>query len=333
MSGKPPISMACIEIAEFGGPEVLKPATRPTPEVAAGEVLVRVAAAGVNRPDIFQRQGRYPPPPGVTDIPGLEVAGVVAAVAGDVAGWKAGDSLCALAGGGGYAEYCAVPAPQCLPIPGGLNMVEAAAIPETFFTVWTNVFERAVLKPGETLLVHGGASGIGTAAIQMASRLGARVIVTAGTPEKCASCMELGAERAVNYRQEDFVAAAKEFGNGKGVDVILDMVGGGYIERNIKALAADGRLVNIAYLRGSKAEIDFLPVMLKRLTITGSTLRPQTVERKGTIAGALKELIWPLIASGSIKPVIHATFPLAEAAEAHRLMESGNHIGKIVLVV
>ncbi|MEE9545682.1 MAG: NAD(P)H-quinone oxidoreductase [Rhodospirillales bacterium] len=333
MSGKPPISMACIEIAEFGGPEVLKPATRPTPEVAAGEVLVRVAAAGVNRPDIFQRQGRYPPPPDVTDIPGLEVAGVVAAVAGDVAGWKAGDSLCALAGGGGYAEYCAVPAPQCLPIPGGLNMVEAAAIPETFFTVWTNVFERAVLKPGETLLVHGGASGIGTAAIQMASRLGARVIVTAGTLEKCASCMELGAERAVNYRQEDFVAAAKEFGNGKGVDVILDMVGGGYIERNIKALAADGRLVNIAYLRGSKAEIDFLPVMLKRLTITGSTLRPQTVERKGTIAGALKERIWPLIASGSIKPVIHATFPLAEAAEAHRLMESGNHIGKIVLVV
>ena len=325
--------MTCIEIAEFGGPEVLKPATRPTPEVAAGEVLVRVAAAGVNRPDIFQRRGHYPPPPDVTDIPGLEVAGVVAAVADGVAGWKAGDPLCAIASGGGYAEYCAVPAPQCLPIPGGLNMVEAAAIPETFFTVWTNVFERAALKPGETLLVHGGASGIGTAAIQMASRLGARVIVTAGTPEKCASCMELGAERAVNYRQEDFVAVAKEFGNGKGVDVILDMVGGGYIERNIKALAADGRLVNIAYLRGSKAEIDFLPVMLKRLTITGSTLRPQTVERKGTIAGALQELIWPLIASGSIKPVIHATFPLAEAAEAHRLMESGNHIGKIVLVV
>ncbi len=325
--------MTCIEIAEFGGPEVLKPATRPTPEVAAGEVLVRVVAAGVNRPDIFQRRGLYPPPPDVTDIPGLEVAGVAAAVADGVAGWKAGDPLCALAGGGGYAEYCAVPAPQCLPIPGGLNMVEAAAIPETFFTVWTNVFERAALKPGETLLVHGGAGGIGTAAIQMASRLGARVIVTAGTPEKCASCMELGAERAVNYRQEDFVAAAKEFGNGKGVDVILDMVGGGYVERNIKALAADGRLVNIAYLRGSKAEIDFLPVMLKRLTITGSTLRPQTVERKGTIAGALKERIWPLIASGGIKPVIHATFPLAEAAEAHRLMESGNHIGKIVLVV
>ncbi len=333
MSGKPPTSMTCIEIAEFGGPEVLKPATRPTPEVAAGEVLVRVVAAGVNRPDIFQRRGLYPPPPDVTDIPGLEVAGVAAAVADGVAGWKAGDPLCALAGGGGYAEYCAVPAPQCLPIPGGLNMVEAAAIPETFFTVWTNVFERAALKPGETLLVHGGAGGIGTAAIQMASRLGARVIVTAGTPEKCASCMELGAERAVNYRQEDFVAAAKEFGNGKGVDVILDMVGGGYVERNIKALAADGRLVNIAYLRGSKAEIDFLPVMLKRLTITGSTLRPQTVERKGTIAGALKERIWPLIASGGIKPVIHATFPLAEAAEAHRLMESGNHIGKIVLVV
>ncbi len=333
MSGKPPISMTCIEIAEFGGPEVLKPVARPTPEVAAGEVLVRVAAAGVNRPDIFQRQGHYPPPPGVTDIPGLEVAGAVAAIGDGVTGWKVGDSLCALTSGGGYAEYCAVPAPQCLPIPGELNMVAAAAIPETFFTVWTNVFERAALKLGETFLVHGGAGGIGTAAVQMASRLGARVIVTAGTPEKCALCMELGAERAVNYRQEDFVVAAKEFGNSKGVDVILDMVGGGYIERNIEALAADGRLVNIAYLQGSKAEINFLPVMLKRLTITGSTLRPQTVGRKGAIAAALKERIWPLIASGGIKPVIHATFPLAKAAEAHRLMESGNHFGKIVLVV
>ena len=333
MSGKPPISMTCVEIAEFGGPEVLKPATRPTPEVAAGEILVRVAAAGVNRPDIFQRQGNYPPPRGVTHILGLEVAGVVAAVADDIAGWKAGDSLCALTSGGGYAEYCAVPAPQCLPIPDGLNMIEAAAVPETFFTVWTNIFERAALKPGETFLVHGGAGGIGTAAIQMANRLGARIIATAGTAEKCALCMELGAERAINYRQEDFVDVAKEFGNGKGVDVILDMVGGGYIERNIKALAADGRLVNIAYLQGSKAEINFLPVMLKRLTITGSTPRPQTVERKGAIAGALQERIWPLIAADGIKPVINATFPLAEAADAHRLMESGNHFGKIVLVV
>ncbi len=332
MSSDLPETMTCIEIAGFGGPQVLEPATRPVPRPAPGEVLVRVKAAGVNRPDIIQRQGNYRPPPGVTDIPGLEIAGTVAATGGDVAGWRAGDGVCALVAGGGYAEYCVAPAPQCLPVPEGLDMVQAAALPETFFTVWTNVFERAALKPGETLLVHGGSSGIGTAAIQMASRLGARVIATAGTPGKCAACEDLGAERTVNYQDADFVEAAREFGGGKGVDVILDMVGGDYVARNIQALARDGRLVSIAFLKGSKVALDLMPVMLKRLTLTGSTLRPQSVERKGEIAAALKERIWPLIESGDIKPVVHSTFPLAQAAEAHHLMESGRHIGKIVLV-
>lgn len=324
-------TMACVEIAEPGGPEVLTPGRRPVPRPAPGEVLVKVAAAGVNRPDVFQRQGSYAPPPGVTDIPGLEIAGTVVGTGDRVAGWKVGDALCALVSGGGYAEYCAAPAPQCLPVPDGLDMVQAAALPETFFTVWTNVFERAALQPGESLLVHGGSSGIGTAAIQIADRLGSRVMVTAGTPEKCAACLELGAGRAVNYRDEDFVAAAREFTDGKGVDVVLDMVGGEYLARNVKALAVDGRMVSIAFLAGSRAEIDFMGVMLKRLTITGSTLRPRSVERKGEIAAALRERVWPLISAGRIRPVIHATFPLAEAAEAHRLMESGSHIGKIML--
>ena len=332
MSSDLPETMTCIEIAGFGGPQVLTPATRPLPRPAPGEVLVRVKAAGVNRPDIIQRQGHYRPPPGVTDIPGLEIAGTVAATGGGTGGWKEGDALCALVAGGGYAEYCVAPAPQCLPVPGGLDMVQAAALPETFFTVWTNVFERAALKPGETLLVHGGSSGIGTAAIQMASRLGARVIATAGTPEKCTACEELGAEKTVNYKDADFVEAAREFGGGKGVNVILDMVGGDYAARNIQALARDGRLVSIAFLKGSKVTLDLMPVMLKRLTLTGSTLRPQSVERKGEIARALQERVWPLISSGDIKPVIHATFPLAQAADAHHLMESGRHIGKIVLI-
>jgi putative PIG3 family NAD(P)H quinone oxidoreductase len=327
-----PGTMACIEITEPGGPEVLKPAKRPVPEPAADEVLIAVRAAGVNRPDCIQREGNYAPPPGVTDIPGLEVAGEIAALGKDVAGWKAGDKVCALVAGGGYAEFVTAPALQCLPIPEGLDMVEAAALPETFFTVWSNVFERAGLKEGETFLVHGGSSGIGTTAIQIAARLGARVITTAGNEEKCRVCVELGAERAVNYKEEDFVEAAKTFTEGKGVDVILDMVGGDYLPRNIKALAPDGRHVSIAFLSGSKAEINFMPVMLKRLTLTGSTLRPQTVERKGEIAQALRERIWPLIAAGEIKPVIHASFPLAEAAEAHELMESSRHIGKIMLV-
>ena len=331
-----PESMTCIEIVEPGGPDVLQAATRPIPSPGPGEVLIKVAAAGINRPDILQRQGGYPPPPGASDIPGLEIAGHVAALGDGVDGWKEGDALCALVAGGGYAEYCTAPVPQCLPIPAGLDMVAGAALPETFFTVWTNVFERARLEAGETFLVHGGSSGIGTTAIQVAHRLGARVMATAGTPEKCAACEELGAERCVNYREEDFVEAAKEFGGGKagdnGVNVILDMVGGDYVARNIRALARDGRLVNIAYLKGSKVEVDMIPIMLKRLTLTGSTLRPQSVERKGEIAAALEHTVWPLIEAGEIKPVIHATFPLAQAADAHRLMESGVHIGKIVLV-
>ena len=325
--------MNCIEISEPGGPEVLNPATRPVPQPAAGEVLIRVAAAGVNRPDCLQREGNYAPPPGTTDIPGLEVAGEVISVGDGVTEWNDGDQVTALVAGGGYAEYVAAPSPQCLPVPDGLDMVEAAALPETFFTVWTNVFERARLKDGENLLVHGGSSGIGTTAIQIASRLGAHVIVTAGSDEKCQACLHLGAERAVNYRDEDFVEAAREFSGGHGVDVVLDMVGGDYIPRNIRALAADGRLVNIAFLRGSTIELNFMTVMLKRLTLSGSTLRPQPVKRKGEIAAALRERIWPLIARGEIKPVIHATFPLANATEAHRLMESSQHIGKIMLTL
>ena len=326
-------AMNCIEISEPGGPEVLKPATRPVPQPAAGEVLIRVAAAGVNRPDCLQREGNYAPPPGTTNIPGLEVAGEVILVGDGVTEWNDGDRVTALVAGGGYAEYVAAPSPQCLPVPDGLDMVEAAALPETFFTVWTNVFERARLKDGESLLVHGGSSGIGTTAIQIANRLGARVIVTAGSDEKCQACLHLGAERAVNYRDEDFVEAAREFSGGHGVDVVLDMVGGDYIPRNIKALAADGRLVNIAFLRGSTIEFNFMTVMLKRLTLSGSTLRPQSVKRKGEIAAALRERVWPLIARGEIKPVIHATFPLANATEAHRLMESSLHIGKIMLTL
>jgi putative PIG3 family NAD(P)H quinone oxidoreductase len=324
--------MTCIEISESGGPEVLKPGSRPLPVAGAGEVLVRVAATGVNRPDIMQRRGMYSPPPGVSDIPGLEIAGTVAALGPEVSKWKVGDTLCGLVAGGGYAEYCAAPAPQCLPFPKGLDAVAAAALPETFFTVWTNVFGRARLQPGETLLVHGGSSGIGTAAIQMASRLGARVMATAGSAEKCAACEDLGAERAINYRDEDFVEAAKAFSDGHGVDVILDMVGGDYVVRNIAALARGGRIASIAFLQGSKVEVDLMPLLMKHLTITASTLRPQTIEQKGEIASALLERFWPLIEAGDIKPVIDSTFPLADAAEAHRLMESSRHIGKIMLV-
>ncbi|MDP6774171.1 MAG: NAD(P)H-quinone oxidoreductase [Rhodospirillales bacterium] len=327
-----PDTMTCIEISEPGGPEVLKPGSRPLPVAGAGEVLVRVAAAGVNRPDVMQRRGMYSPPPGVSDIPGLEIAGTVAALGADVSEWKVGDALCALVAGGGYAEYCAAPAPQCLPFPKGLDAVAAAALPETFFTVWTNVFGRARLQPGETLLVHGGSSGIGTAAIQMASRLGARVMATAGSAEKCAACEDLGAERAINYRDEDFVEAAKAFSDGHGVDVILDMVGGDYVARNIAALARGGRIASIAFLQGSKVEVDLMPLLMKHLTITASTLRPQTIEQKGEIASALRERIWPLVEAGDIKPVIDSTFPLTDAAEAHRLMESSRHIGKIMLV-
>ena len=327
-----PETMTCIEIVKPGGPEVLQPTVRPVPHPEDGEVLIAVKAAGVNRPDCIQRQGHYAPPSGVTDIPGLEVAGEIIAVGRDPGRWKTGDEVCALVAGGGYAEYVAASALQCLPIPGPLSMVEAAALPETCFTVWTNVFERAGLKPGESLLVHGGSSGIGTTAIQIASRLGARVITTAGSEEKCKVCRELGAEQAVNYKEEDFVTAAKDFTGGVGVDVVLDMVGGEYIQRNIKALGPDGRHISIAFLSGSKAEVNFMPVMLKRLTLTGSTLRPLPIDRKGEIAKALEETVWPLIAKGEIAPVVHGTFSMAQAADAHRLMESSQHIGKIILV-
>jgi putative PIG3 family NAD(P)H quinone oxidoreductase len=296
-------------------------------------VLVRVAAAGLNRPDLLQREGKYPPPPGASDIPGLEVAGEVAAVGADAAPWREGDAVCALVAGGGYAEYCLVPAPQCLPIPRGLGVVAAAALPETLFTVWTNAFERGRLAPGETLLVHGGSSGIGTTAIQLGRAFGARVFATAGTAAKCAACERLGAERAVNYRQEDFVAAVRSLTGGRGVDVILDMVGGSYLPRNVDCLAREGRLVLIALIGGPRAEVDLRPVLQGWLTITGSTLRPRSIEEKGRIARALRERVWPLLEAGTVAPVIHATFPLAEAASAHRLLESGAHVGKIVLVV
>ncbi len=324
--------MKCIQIREPGGPDVLEMTSREVPAPGAGEVLIKVAAAGVNRPDCIQRLGHYAPPPGITDIPGLEVSGEIIAIGGNVDTWAVGNAVSALVAGGGYGEYVCAPVQQCLPIPDGLSMIEAAALPETFFTVWTNVFERGALQPGETLLVHGGSSGIGTTAIQIASQLGARVMATAGSDEKCQACLTLGAERAINYRTEDFVDAAKEFGD-KGVNVILDMVGGDYIARNIKALAPDGRLVNIAFLQGSKAEINFMPIMLKRLTLTGSTLRPQPIERKGEIAAALIERVWPLLSAGKIKPVIHQTFDLSDAAAAHELMESSQHIGKIVLTI
>ncbi|HTZ79247.1 MAG TPA: NAD(P)H-quinone oxidoreductase [Stellaceae bacterium] len=329
-----PATMTAIEIAQPGGPEVLKPASRPMPMPGMGEVLIEVKAAGVNRPDMQQRQGHYDPPPGVTDIPGLEVAGRIVAVGLGVPHLKIGDEVCALVAGGGYATYCVAPAPQTLPVPKGLTLVEAAAIPETFFTVWTNVFERAHFQPGETLLVHGGTSGIGTTAIQLAKALGAhQVFATAGSLEKCRACEELGATRGIDYKIMDFVKVVKEMTGGRGVDVILDMVGGDYMQKNLSALALEGRLVNVAYLKGPKVEVNFGPVMVKRLTITGSTLRPRTVEQKGAIAAALHNTVWPLLEAKKVKPVIYRTFPLAEAAEAHRLMETSQHIGKIVLTV
>ncbi len=333
MSQAIPATMTAIEIHEPGGPETLVPATRPVPEPGAGEVLIEVAAAGVNRPDVLQRQGGYPPPPGASDIPGLEVAGRVAALGPGVAELAIGDRVTALVTGGGYAEYCVAPTPQCLPIPEGLSPIEAACLPETFFTVWTNVFDRGRLRPGEVFLVHGGSSGIGTTAIQMAKTFGARVFATAGSAEKCAACEALGAERAINYHDEDFVQVVKAATGKKGADVVLDMVGGDYIQRNISALAPNGRLCYIAFLGGSKAEVDLMPMMLKRITISGSTLRARPVDFKGAIAQNLRDKVWPKIEAGEIKPVVHATFPLAEAADAHRLMESSAHIGKIALTV
>ena len=324
--------MTVIEISAPGGADVLVPAERPTPSPASGGVLIRVAAAGVNRPDVMQRAGHYPPPPGASDIPGLEVAGTIVQVGADVRDWRAGDTVCALVTGGGYAEYCLAPAPQCLPVPHGCDFIHAAAIPETFFTVWSNVFERGRLQPGESILIHGGSSGIGTTAIQLARALSSRVFATAGSAEKCAACERLGAERVVNYREADFVAAIRDATGGRGVDVVLDMVGGDYLPRNLEVLAMDGRLVQIAVLGGAKATLNLITMMQRRLTLTGSTLRARPVSEKGAIAAALRARVWPLLESGAVRPVIHATFPLRSAAEAHRDMESGAHIGKLVLV-
>jgi putative PIG3 family NAD(P)H quinone oxidoreductase len=327
-----PERMTCIEIAEPGGPEVLTPTVRPTPSAGAGEVLIRVAAAGINGPDVYQRRGLYPSPPGTTDIPGLEVSGTIVALGEGAQGWQPGDACCALTAGGGYAEYCTAPAVQCLPVPRGLDLIDAGALPETFFTVWTNVFERAALAPGESLLVHGGAGGIGTTAIQMAAAMGHPVFTTAAGAETCAALQRLGATRAIDFGREDFAAVIKEATKGKGVDVILDIVGGDYVARNLASLARDGRLVSIAFLKGSKVEIDLMPVMLKRLTITGSTLRVQSIERKAQIAASLRERIWPLIDEGKIRPVVHARLPLAQAADGHRMMQEARHLGKILLL-
>ncbi|HYN27630.1 MAG TPA: NAD(P)H-quinone oxidoreductase [Burkholderiales bacterium] len=325
--------MRVIEIIAPGGPEVLRVARRPVPVPAVSEVLIEVAAAGVNRPDVLQRKGGYPPPPGASDIPGLEVAGTIVAAGAEVKEWRAGDGVCALVTGGGYAEYVTAPSPQCLPIPRGLTPTEAAGLPETFFTVWVNVFERAGLKGPETLLIQGGSSGIGVTAIQMARAFGHRVFVTAGSVDKCEACEKLGASRAINYRTEDFVAVVKELTGGKGVDVILDMVGGDYVPRELACLADDGRLSLIAFLGGTKATIDMTDILRRRLTITGSTLRARSVEIKGAIAQTLKQKVWPLIEAGKIKPVIYRKFRLEEAPAAHALMESSAHVGKIILEV
>ena len=328
-----PDLMTAIEITEPGGPDRLAPKQRPVPQPAAGEVLIKVATAGVNRPDCLQRQGSYPPPPGASDIPGLEVAGTLAALGEGVSNWRIGDEVCALLTGGGYAEYCTAPAPQCLPVPTGLTLQQAAALPETFFTVWSNIFDRARLQPGEILLVHGGASGIGTTAIQLATALGSRVFATVGGVDKIQACLDLGAERVIDYREQDFVQTVKEVTRNRGVDVILDMVGGDYMQRNLSALAVEGRLVFIAFLRGAKVELNLAPVMMKRLTITGSTLRARPIEDKAPIAAALQKTVWPLLASGAIRPIIDRIFPFTEAAAAHALMESNRHVGKILLQV
>ncbi len=333
MSSSIPQTMRAIAITQPGGPEVLQPVTLPTPAPGAGEVLIEVAAAGVNRPDVVQRQGFYAPPPGAPDTPGLEVAGTIVQLGAGVTGWSLGDKVCALVAGGGYAQYCVAPAVQCLPVPAGMDMIAAAAIPETFYTVWTNLFDGGHLQAGENLLVHGGSSGIGTTAIQIAKVFGARVFVTAGSDDKCAVCIQLGAERAINYRNEDFVAVIKELTGGAGVDVILDMVGGAYVERNISSLAMGGRLVNIAFLEGSKVSLNLMPVMLKRLILTGSTLRPRSIAEKALIANALREKVWPLLAEGKLQPVIDSTYALEDATAAHARMESSAHIGKLVLTL
>lgn len=326
-----PSTMTAIGIDQPGGPEALVPVRIDVPKPQPGELLIKIAAAGVNRPDVLQRQGGYPPPPGAPETPGLEIAGTIVAANGSPKRFKIGDEVCALVPGGGYAEYCTVSEDNALPVPEGLSLVEAAGIPETFFTVWTNVFERGDLKPGENFLVHGGSSGIGTTAIMLATAFGARTFSTAGSPDKCAMCEQLGAEICVNYREADYVEVIRAATGKHGVDVTLDMVGGDYIARNIKLAARDGRIVSIAFLQGSKAEVDFLPIMMKRLTLTGSTLRIRPIAEKAAIAAALEAKVWPLIAQGRVKPIIHKTFPLTDAAAAHTLMESSEHIGKIIL--
>jgi putative PIG3 family NAD(P)H quinone oxidoreductase len=328
-----PDTMTAIEIAGHGGPEVLNSVTRPVPRPGPGEVLIKVAAAGVNRPDIVQRQGHYAPPPGASDLPGLEVAGEIVAAGLGAHGVALGQKVCALLAGGGYAEYAVAPAVQCLPIPAGLSEVEAASLPETVFTVWSNLFDRAHCKAGDIVLIHGGTSGIGVTAIQLAKAFGARVFATAGSYDKAHACEHLGAERGINYRIDDFVAVVKDATQAHGADIVLDMVGGDYVPKNIAVAAVDGRIVNIAFLHGARVEIDLNQVMRKRLTLTGSTLRPRPPAEKGAIAQALRAHVWPLIEQGLVKPVVYKTFPLAEAGDAHRLMEGSTHIGKIVLTI
>ena len=325
--------MRYIKISEYGGPEVMEIKVGQVPNPGKGDVLVKVHVAGVNRPDVMQRQGLYLPPPGASPILGLEVAGEVVATGSDVSAWSVSDRVCALTNGGGYAEYVVVPAGQCLPVPEGLNMEEAASLPETFFTVWINVFERARLKPDETFLVHGGSGGIGITAIQMAKSIGSKVFTTAGNTEKCAACHRMGADVAVNYHNQNYVKVLKEVTDGLGVDVILDIVGGDYVARNLELAAKGGRIVNLSFIKGSRIEIDLMPVLLKRLTISGSTLRPRSAEFKASIANKLRSRIWPLIENREIKPLIAARFPLADAPESHKLMESSKHIGKIILTV
>ncbi|SPJ14039.1 NADPH2:quinone reductase [Burkholderiales bacterium] len=324
--------MQVVEISAPGGPEVLRIGERPRPQPGPGEVLIEVVAAGVNRPDVLQRKGAYPPPPGASDIPGLEVAGKIVELGESVGTFAVGDHVCALVTGGGYAQFCLAPAPQCLPVPTGLTDIEAASLPETYFTVWSNVFDRVGLRPGESFLVQGGSSGIGVAAIQLANALGSRVFATAGSDEKCAACVRLGAQRAINYRSEDFVAVVKAETGGRGVDVILDMIGGDYLLRETAALAEDGRLVFINTMGGAKTTVNLHEVMVKRLTITGSTLRSRPVTVKAEIARRLQQRVWPLLEVGKVKPVIYRTFSFAEAAKAHALMESSEHVGKIVLL-
>ncbi len=336
MSQKPtalPDTMTAIEISQPGNPKVLKPAEKPIPKPGQDEVLIKVAAAGINGPDLMQRKGLYPPPPGASEIPGLEIAGTIVALGTKIDKLAVGQEICVLVTGGGYAEYCTAPAVLCLPLPTGLNMIQAAGLPETFFTVWNNVFERGRLIQGERFLVHGGSSGIGTTAIQLASAMGAKVFTTAGSDAKCRVCEQLGAAVSINYKSEDFVERVKAETDDAGVDLILDIVGGDYLQRNLACLAADGRLVQIAFQHGPKTNINLLPIMLKRLTLTGSTLRPRSIAEKALLAEQLRQKVWPLLEAGSVRPIIHETFPFRDASMAHRLMESSEHIGKIVLTM